>query len=130
MGGGWEGPSKRLEGIGGITGHAKDLLSAVVVPSEIGVAERPVYAKSVPSRGPKGVLRKPMSLTLVMQRRPAEPKDSVVTEWAPAGPLVLYGPGQVSRSEMDISQVQRRTLFGYEGRVASCRLRLSERLRT
>src|SRR5262249_45593671 len=76
----WEGTPRRLERIGGIAGHAQNVLRALVVRGELGIAHRPIHAETIEARGAEGVVGKPMGLALVVQRRAPEPEDALVSK--------------------------------------------------
>ncbi len=125
-----KGPTRRLEGVCGITGHAENVFCSVVVSSEISIAQGPIHAESRATRGPKGVFGKSMGFPLVVKRRAPKPEDSIVPKRAAAGPSVVGGPGKISRTEVPIARIQRRTLFELEADIAGRGLRSPESPRT
>jgi len=125
-----KGPTRRLEGVCGITGDAENVFCSVVIPSEIGIAEGPIHAESRASRGPEGVFGKPMGLPLVMKRRAPEPEDAIVPKRAAAGPSAVGGPGKISRTEVPIARIQPRSLFEQEADISGGGPRVPEGPRT
>jgi len=121
-----KGPTRRLEGVCGITGDAENVFCSVVVSSEISIAQGPIHAESRATRGPKGVFGKSMGFPLVVKRRAPKPEDSIVPKRAAAGPSVVGGPGKISRTEVPIARIQRRTLFELEADIAGRSLRFPE----
>ena len=130
VGRGRKGPARRLEGICGITGHTQDLLGAVVIRSEIGIAERPVHTESEAARGPERVVGEPMGFPLIVERRAAESEDSLVSKGRTARRRREHFTRQARRPEVRIPWIQRRTILEHEARVTRGARRVPKSPRT
>jgi len=130
MGRGREGSPRRLERVGRIAGHAKDVLCALVIRGKIAMAQRPIHAESVEARRTEGMVGEPMSFPLIVQRCPPEPEHSFVSERRTAGSWLERFTRPTRRSEVRITLIQQRTLLEHDACVASGGLRVPECPRT
>src|SRR5262249_54266779 len=114
----WERAPRRLEGIGGIAGHAQNVLRALVVRGELGIAHRPIHAETIETRGAEGVVGKPMGLPLIVQRSAAKPEDAFVSKGRAMRRLEL-GTWRARRTKVRITLVQRHTVLENQARVTT-----------